>query len=231
MNRIGLYRIMCCWSMAMAAAPALADGDISGTWMLVAPVRALTTLKGSLPPLNAAALAVYRARRADQDPVAKCKPPGEPRTLLENSWPFEIMQSAKRIDFLFQWNRLDRAIAIGDQQPLDAQAPYYFGQSTGRWERDTLVVSVIGLKPSTWLDSAGLPHSDELALTERFRVVAGGKTLEARLHIDDPATYTRPWDALLRFKRLPPGTRIAEDVCLERLRLNDYATLDNSLTH
>jgi hypothetical protein len=79
------------------------------------------------------------------------------------------------------------------------------------------------------LDPSGLPRSEEMTLTERFRLTDAGTTLEARLHFEDPKTYTRPWDALLTFRRLPPGTRIVEDVCFERLKLDDYATLDNSL--
>lgn len=219
----------------VAHAQTQVKGNLSGTWANSTSVTALKTTDGVLPPLNAKGLALYNAhlaatKKGDRswDPVAKCKPPGEPRTLIEMSWPFEIMQSDKRIDFLFQWNRLDRAIFMADKQELDALAPYYFGQSIAHWEGDTLVVSVIAVKPNTTLDAAGLPHSEDMELTERFRLI-DGNTLEARIHVVDPAFYTKPWDTILTFKRQPKGTRIVEDVCIERLKLNDYATLENSL--
>jgi hypothetical protein len=193
-------------------------------------------MDGAVPPLNPAAARQYSshlaaARKHDRswDPVARCKPPGEPRVLVEQAWPFELMQSQGRVDFLFQWNRLDRSVAIAATQALDALAPFYFGQSIGRWEGDTLVVTAIAIKDSTFLDPSGLPHTDDMVLTERFRVVDAGQTLEVRLHIVDPQTYTQPWDARLTFRRLPVGTRIAEDVCVERLKLNQYATVANSL--
>jgi hypothetical protein len=240
-----------CWAalllVACSAAPepantalSSAPGDISGTWIVSTPVLAMKTVAGTTPPLNTATLALYNGRLAaaqngdrSWDPSAKCKPPGEPRTLVEMAWPFEVMQSPKRIDFLFQWNRLARSIAIGDDQTnvqkLDGLAPFYFGQTVGHWEGDTLVVTVIAVRDTTFLDPSGLPHSDDMVLTERFRIIDGGATLEARLHIDDAANYSSPWDAVLTFKRMPAGTRIAEDVCIERLKLNDYATLENSL--
>lgn len=220
----------------LASPVVLAEGDISGTWMSGKPVTALKTAQGEAPPLKPEALAIHaarlaQARRGDRswDPVAKCKPPGEPRTMLESSWPFEIMQSPQRVDFLFQWNRLDRAIAIAATLERDALAPFYFGQSNARWDGDTLVVNMIAQKDGTMLDASGLPHSEDMVLTERFRTIDGGRTLEARLHIDDPATFTRPWDTVLTFRRMPAGTRIVEDVCMERLKLDDYATLGNSL--
>lgn len=227
-------------TLSAASLTAHAAGDISGTWEIAAPVNALRTDDGKLPPLKPAALVTYQAhlganRKGDHswDPVAKCKPPGEPRTFTEMSWPFEIMQSEHRIDFLFQWNRLDRAIEVTDKpgkQTLDNEAPYYFGQSQAHWEGDTLVVDVIGFKENTTLDAAGLPHTQDMELTERFHTADNGQKLVAQIHVVDTATYTQPWDTTLTFKRLPAGTRIREDVCFERLKLNDYATLDNSIT-
>jgi hypothetical protein len=35
---------------------------------------------------------------------------------------------------------------------------------------------------------------------ERFRLVDGGKTLEANVHIEDPGAFTMPWDAIQRFR-------------------------------
>ena len=222
--------------LGMIAMPAFAVADLSGTWVVEKPLTTMKTLQGKLPPLKPEALAVYKAhvaasRKGDRswDPVSKCKPPGEPRTLVQDSWPFELMQSEGRVDFLFQWNRLDRAITIGTPKEANS-GPYYFGQPVAHWDGGALVVEATDFKENTTLDAAGLPHTEDMVLTERFRVINGGKTLEDRIHVSDPDTYTRGWDTVIRFKRMPAGTRIKEDVCFERLKLNDYATIDNSLT-
>ena len=45
------------------------------------------------------------------------------------------------------------------------------GDSRGRWEGDTLVVSVRHFTPDTWLDRAGNFHSEEMQLTERYSLL------------------------------------------------------------
>ena len=219
---------------ALGAHAAEAAG-IAGVWVAISPNKLLTTT-GQLPPLNAAAAAQYQADLAaaakgdySWDPVAICKPPGEPRTMLQDRMPFEIDVSPARVDFLFQWNRLDRIIGIVGKEPLYV-GPYYFGASTAHWEGSTLVASVTGIKENTTLDAAGLPHTDSAILTERFHTINGGQILEADIHVSDPATYTRDWDTKLLFRRLPDDTRIKEDVCMERKNLNNYATIYNSVT-
>jgi len=222
-----------------AVAPAFAahaqTTSIAGVWQAISSNKLVTTT-GQIPPLNAAAAAQYRANltaaaKGDYswDPVAICKPPGEPRTLLQDRMPFEIAVSPVRVDFLFQWNRLDRIIGIVGKEP-DYVGPYYFGASTAHWESDTLVVSVTGIKENTTLDAAGLPHTDSAVLTERFHTIDGGQKLEADIHVSDPATFTSAWDTKLLFKRLPDDTRIQEDVCMERKHLNAYSTIYNSVT-
>ena len=70
---------------------------------------------------------------------------------------------------------------------------------------------------NTLLDSAGLPHSESLKVTEKVRLLDNGATLENRITIDDPETFTQPWETVVRFKKLPKGTEIKEDICLDRL--------------
>jgi hypothetical protein len=55
-----------------------------------------------------------------------------------------------------------------------------------------------------------------LKLAERIRLKDAG-TLEYRVTISDPATFTRSWDAVLTYKRQPDAP-LAEDLCLERKR-------------
>jgi hypothetical protein len=147
--------------------------------------------------------------------------------MLEMAWPFQVLQSDGRIDIAYQYNRLVHTIPIQAEHGT-VKGPFYFGESIGKWEGDTLVVDVLNIREESWLDVAGLPHSDELHMVQRFRVLNGGKQLEVRFHFEDVKTYAQPWDAVLIFEK-KPDLLISEDVCFERLKINDYATLDNSL--
>jgi len=53
-------------------------------------------------------------------------------------------------------------------------------------------------------------------LTERYTLSKDGKELHARFTIDDPKTFTRPWEARAEYKKLP-GYEIPEEVCADQL--------------
>lgn len=216
------------------AAVSTAPADLAGVWQLAQPMTTLFTVDGKLPPLLPEARKLYDERVARRkagdiswDPAQHCKPLGEPRAMMEMAWPFQILQSEGRIDIGYQYNRLLHTIPIRAEHGPQ-KGPFYFGESAGRWEGDTLVVDIINIREESMLDIAGLPHSDELHMVERFRVLNGGKQLEVRFHFEDARTYAQPWDAVLTFDK-QPDLLIKEDVCFERLKINDYATLDNSL--
>ena len=70
---------------------------------------------------------------------------------------------------------------------VDPPLPLTMGFPVGRWEGNTLVIRTAGLIDTTVLDASGLPHSEQLTLTERLRVLPDGR-LEDRITIDDPET-------------------------------------------
>jgi hypothetical protein len=219
---------------APAASPSVSTPpDLSGVWQIATPVTQLLTTDGKRPPLTAAALKVYETRIAASkagdtswDSSLRCKPPGEPRSLFDMGWPFQIGQGTERVSFMFQWNRYVRVVEMG-LKLADFSGPYFYGKSTGKWAGDTLVVDMNSMREEVSLDSAGMPHTEDLKLNERFRLITGGKQLEARLQFDDPATFTQAWETVLVFNRMP-DTAIVEDNCLDRLKLpNSYRpTLD-----
>jgi hypothetical protein len=87
------------------------------------------------------------------------------------------------------------------------------GHSRGRWEGDVLVVETNQFADYKLIDGL-IQTSDQLKLSERFRW-KGKNTLEQRITITDPMTFTKPWDVVLSYRRLPDEA-MAEDVCLER---------------
>ncbi len=62
-----------------------------------------------------------------------------------------------------------------------------------------MVVDTIGLDERTWIDNVGRPHSDELKVTETWHRV-NHDVMELTLTITDPKMYTKPWNALDKFR-------------------------------
>jgi hypothetical protein len=208
--------------------PVCAAASFDGVWRIKTPVVQLRASDGTAPPLKADALRVYQARSAQLksgdrsfDSTLRCKPMGEPRTSFDaEGGPFEIMVNPKMVVFAHTWNRMIRFVPVSAEAPAPI-GPTYYGTATARWQKDELVIDARAFHDSTLLDASGMPHSDQLRLTERFRLKNNGAELEERVRIDDPMVFTRSWEATLIYQRLP-GARIAEDVCVERLGITDY---------
>jgi len=211
--------------LGLATAPATtahAASDLSGVWVETAYSPVIRTDDGKEPPLLPAAAAIYGERKAllakgdvNFDTVAsRCNAPGMPRMMMI-PYPFEIVQNPHRVAFLFQWNRLFRRVDI-DGPSHDADDLQWSGRSVGHWENNTLVIDTSQID-DTFLDAAGMPHSDALAITERLHLL-DGNTLENRMRLVDPNTFSQPWEAVVTYHRLPQGTEVGEDICLDRIR-------------
>ncbi|HEY4029779.1 MAG TPA: hypothetical protein VGM25_05505 [Caulobacteraceae bacterium] len=192
--------------------------DFTGLWQAPAFVAALKTTDGKAPPLKPEALKLYRQRVADRaagrkvgDPVADCLPHGVPR-LMYAPYPLLIVQSNGQVDMVQAANHTQRLIYI-DQAQVEPGDPKWLGHSVAHWDGQTLVVETINNDERTWLDKAGLPHSDEMKVTERLRLGPGGKTLSDAITIDDPKTYLKPWSTVARFNRKPGPLDLPEMVC------------------
>jgi hypothetical protein len=145
------------------------------------------------------------------DPNLGCLPEGVPRIIFV-PLPMEIFQVPTRVIMLREALQPVRQIYMNRQHPKDLD-PTYGGDSIGRWEGDTLVVDTIGVSDKTWLDMAGLPHTEAMHVVERIRRV-DHDTLEDDVTIEDPQAYTKPITARQVY-RLKPGWEIRELVCDE----------------
>jgi len=76
----------------------------------------------------------------------------------------------------------------------DDDNPLYYGRSTAKWEGKTLVADTRSFNEDFWFTNGGLPHTDQLKLTERFTRL-DLDTLRYEVTIDDVGAYTRPWTA------------------------------------
>jgi hypothetical protein len=92
---------------------------------------------------------------------------------------------------------------------MDAVPPGYYGRSVGRWEGDTLVVDTIGIRESVRYQ--GIPHSDQMRITERMRLVTPD-ILHDEITIEDPIVLEAPIRYTLAYTRLG-GYEMVEFVC------------------
>ena len=102
--------------------------------------------------------------------------------------------------------------------------PNYFGDSSGRWDGDTLVVDVASFNDKTWLaDARDKPnptsrgvwlHSNKMHVVERWRMV-DADTLEYQAVVTDPEMLTGPWTTPTKTLRRQPFRKIGEGMCFD----------------
>ena len=161
-----------------------------------------------LTPWGRARLAAWTPQN---DPDARCLSPGAVRA-YQSPYPLEFLQTPGRVTILFEYEHLVRRVHLDEKAHPKDFDPAPMGHSLGRWDGDTLVIDTVGLADTTLLNTTGLPHSEQLHLTERIRKILGGDVLEIEFRIDDPTAYTQPWTATSYFKKDPAG-RIMEYNC------------------
>jgi hypothetical protein len=160
----------------------------------------------------------YNSRNNSKyDPEGYCLPPGGPR-LMATPYPMEIIQQPdqKRIFMMFEGaTHIWREIYMdGRPHPHgDDLNPTYLGHAVGRWEKDTLVVDVVGFNENSWLDYYGHPHTDLLHVVEKF-TRPNKTTLHYEAVIDDPGAYSRPWTVAWNIPWKADG-ELTEYICQE----------------
>jgi hypothetical protein len=152
------------------------------------------------------------ANRQTADPLAKCYMPGVPR-IMYMEHPFQIFQTPEHIAMLFEWSQVHRLVYLSGRPPLHPGIDSWMGDSRGRWEGDTLVVTVTGQNDRTWLDMSGNVHSAAVRMVERY-TLRDADTLTYEVTIEDPKVFTRPWKISMPLYRHKDMDRVLEYQCL-----------------
>ncbi|HTM05420.1 MAG TPA: DUF6152 family protein [Vicinamibacterales bacterium] len=159
-----------------------------------------------MAPMQNWALALYKERQkrflADDPMYLNCKPPGGPRQFqLSEGVQFVEDRERQRIFVLFGGGNTNyRIIYLDGRKPNTGQVggdddnPLYYGRAVAKWQGDTLVSDTEGFNEDFWFTNGGLPHTEQLKLTERF-TRPDLDTLNYDVTIDDPGAYTRTWKA------------------------------------
>jgi hypothetical protein len=125
-------------------------------------------------------------------------------------YPIEVIQTTKQVTIIAEAFSEVRRVYIGKpQQKIDDVPPGYYGRSVGRWEADTLVIDTVGIKESVQYQR--MPHSDQMHITERMRLVAPD-VLHDQITIEDPVVLDKPYTYTLAYRRMP-DYEMVEFVC------------------
>ena len=145
---------------------------------------------------------------------ARCYPAGVPSFLLFPANPVRIIQAPKEVLMIWQQNAEIRRIAL-DRPHSKNPKPSWYGESVGHYENgDTLVVDTIGMNDKTYVDNYRTPHTTQLHVVERFKLINDGRTIDVQVHVEDPGAFTTPWNAIQRYRRVNDEPMI-EMVCAE----------------
>ncbi len=165
-------------------------------------------------PYEARRIADAEATKRGEPPASAavlCSPYGMPRMMAVAIYPIEILQTPGQITIVTEaFSEVRRIFMNQPQLPIDEVPPGYYGHSVGRWDGDSLVVDTVGIKESV-PGYNNLPHSSQMRITERFRLVTPD-VLHNQVTIEDPVVLEKPVTYTLAYRRLP-GYKMVEFVC------------------
>ncbi|HYM17191.1 MAG TPA: hypothetical protein VEU06_01400 [Micropepsaceae bacterium] len=113
------------------------------------------------------------------DPHNQCRPEPPPFTLTIQ---LEVMllQNKDEVTLVYVNGEVVRHVKLNVPHPKNL-VPSWQGDSVGHYEGDTLVVDTVGIKtgPYAVIDRYGTPFSEQLHVTERYRLIDGKEAAEA----------------------------------------------------
>jgi len=148
-------------------------------------------------------------------PTAVCLPVAQPR------WSYSpvsitghrITQSDDLITFSMERLHTYRMIHLDDRPRLPENMHLWQGDSRGRWEGNTLVITTTNLNDLMWMDHIGTFLSPALETVERISLV-DHNTLHYEQTMTDPNVFTEPVKIAIAFLRATPGDPM-DDMDLE----------------
>ena len=152
-----------------------------------------------------------RSKWPQADPEAKCYMLGIPRSTYQDA-PFQIFQGDGDLLMVYPFAATNRIIYMKDHSDLPVDS--WMGKSNGAWEGDVLVITTTSQNGQSWLDRAGNFATNQLKVTERFKLLDGNHIwYEATL--DDPQTFSRPWTIEMPLYRLiDTNAQLLEHKCV-----------------
>jgi hypothetical protein len=146
---------------------------------------------------------------------SRCWPGGVPGQLLFPAEPIFFIQTPKEVWIMWQRDQHVRRIYL-DQPHSRTIKPSWNGESVGRYENGELVIDTIGFSEHEFgfIDNWRTPHTKDLHVVERWKVVDGGNAIEATVTVEDPGVFKAPWTGRVRWEKVNRG-RMLESICAE----------------
>lgn len=105
---------------------------------------------------------------------------------LQGPFPIEIFQGRDLIVMRLEYFDMARTFFLDPRFVDEKNAPHTkTGLSRAHWEGDQLVVITTHLKEAT-ITNNGLDHSEQMRVTERYRLKDNGRTLVVAQEYEDP---------------------------------------------
>jgi hypothetical protein len=154
-------------------------------------------------------------------PGSSCMPAGVPSFMAcGGPNPLYFLQTPKEVWMIVSSNQQIRRVYLDVPHSTNPK-PSWYGESVGHYEGDTLVIDTIGQNDKSFVDVYRTPHTEGLRVAERWRIVDGGRAMEATFTVDDPGAFYQPWSGMRRYRRVQQ--EIAEEICAENNQhLFDY---------
>lgn len=184
--------------------------DLSGVWLLT------DDPYPEEPQLLPSAAARNRALAKDprNSPHNRCLPGPPPLPGASSPFIAKLVQSPSVLVAMFEDYPGFRQIFLDGRAHPAQLNPSWMGHSTGRWQKDTLVVDTIGFNDLSLLGGiggGGYSHTEALRMTERYRRTDYGH-MELNVTFEDPGAFSAPYHENLTLT-LAPQEELLEFVC------------------
>ncbi len=145
---------------------------------------------------------------------SRCWPGGVPGQLVFVAEPIYFIQTPEEVWIVWQRDHHVRRVRLNREHSAEPK-PSWFGESVGRYENGELVIDTIGFVEHKYsvLDNYATPHTKDLHVVERWKIVDGGNALEATVTVDDRGAFKAPWSGKVRWQKV--NRRMEEWVCAE----------------
>jgi hypothetical protein len=179
------------------------------------------------PALQPWALAKIKSMTPTEIELAKpsvnCLPRGVAGIWLQNPYSTVIVHKPTMLVQLFEVLNNWRLIHL-DGRPLPKNPePFFYGNSSARWDGDALVVESTGYDERTSMMPEVLFHSEELHVTERY-TRPSMNYLIVEITINDPKVLTKPWKSAPRRWTLGDG-EVYEFFCTNNQEIEELQKL------
>lgn len=197
--------------------------DWGGIWFVMAGGAArdgssVPKLKGEYLARREAWAAEVRANDGvERRSRSNCSPPGMPRIMRLNQYPYEFIFAPGRVTINQEAWMQTRTIWTDGRLHEEDPDPTFMGDSIGRWEGDTLVVETRGISDQLEMET-GVPHSDQFRLIERIHLDPNNPdVLINEMRMEDPEALEEPYEVTVRYRRDRYG-KLLEFQCAENDR-------------